>query len=552
MRSGRAIGLLVLAVSAVWSYQAEPATGSIEGQVVNASTGAPLRKATVQLIGTVQPPPSAKPGQADLMWQQPNHMTREVDEQGRFSFTGLAAGSYTVIAERTGYLPQMYGERRPNSGGKPIVLTSGQHLADVLFKLNPQSVIVGKVVDEDGEGIPNMQVRVLQRRYAMGRMQWTQVGGGQTSDIGEFRVPALGAGKYLVEMAGMPSMSQASSPSNEALPAKPEVSYSNTYYPSSSDLAGAALVEVPSGGEVHGITIRARKTPSYWVRGRVQGVQQARPVTVILSLKDDPFGGMLAGTAAPPDYRFEIHGVAPGSYVARVTTGPAQDFQAIAPVEVRENHVDGIVLTPRPSGELSGTVTVEDAGDQPVSTDTLIVRLSATRMFGPIPSARAHEGAFVLDHVWEGRYAAVVIGIPENCYVKSLQYGGAEIPRDGIEMAPGGAIHITLSATAGSVAASVTDAEGQANEGATVLLVPKFDAEPLVHTVSSGKAAFQNLRPGDYRAIAFEDVPYGIWSDPEFLKKFLDRAADVTVDPKGSQSVQLKVIPASETDQAMQ
>ncbi len=549
MKSGRAIGLLVLAAAAAWSYQAEPATGSIEGQVVNAATGAPLRKATVQLIEMVRRPPSATPGQADATWQQPNRMTREVDEQGRFSFTGLQAGSYTLMAERTGYLRQMYGERHPNSGGKPVTLTNGQHLNDVLFKLNPQSVIVGKVVDEDGEGIPNMQVRVLQRRYAMSGMQWMQVGGGQTSDLGEFRIASLAPGKYIVEMAGMPSVGRVSTASNDPLPTKPEVSYTKTYYPSSSDLASAALVDVPSGGEVRGIAIRARKTQSYWVRGRVQGVQQARPVTVILSPKDDAFGGMLAGMAAPPDYRFEIHGVAPGSYVARVTSGPAQDSQAIAPVEVRENHVDGIVLTPSPSGELSGMVTVEDAGDQPVSTDTLMVRLSATRMFGPIPSARPHEGAFVLDHVWEGRYTLVVNGIPEDCYVKSLQYGGAEIPKDGIEMAPGGAIRITLSATAGTVAASVTDSEGHADEGATAVLLPNFDAEPPVRTVSSGNATFRNLKPGDYRAIAFEDVPYGIWTDPEFLKKFLDRAIDVTVDPKGSQSVTLKAIPASETEQ---
>ena len=42
MKSVRVIGLLILAVPAVWSYQTEPATGSIEGQVVNATTGAPL------------------------------------------------------------------------------------------------------------------------------------------------------------------------------------------------------------------------------------------------------------------------------------------------------------------------------------------------------------------------------------------------------------------------------------------------------------------------------------------------------------------------------
>ena len=63
--------------------------GSISGTVVSASTGEPLRKASVSV--------TRSPGVPDLP-------TAVTDVQGRFSLTGLPAGRYTVSVDRFGYL----------------------------------------------------------------------------------------------------------------------------------------------------------------------------------------------------------------------------------------------------------------------------------------------------------------------------------------------------------------------------------------------------------------------------------------------------------------
>ena len=84
-----------------------PATSSIEGQVFNLATGAPLKKTTVR-INQLGPLPQGT---------QPARLSKETDDQGHFSFTALSAGRYQVTAERAGFLRQNYGGHKYQSGG---------------------------------------------------------------------------------------------------------------------------------------------------------------------------------------------------------------------------------------------------------------------------------------------------------------------------------------------------------------------------------------------------------------------------------------------------
>jgi len=164
---------------------AQPAPkGSLSGQVVNGKTGAPLKKASVRLSfinqgngpGRGAPGPQSAQQQVDVaqiqmqvnaalaqaglpvspvnmsgMPQGPSIRTVETDESGRFVFTGLAGGKYRLSAERQGFLRQSYGERKYSGGGTPVVVGDGQNVTNLLFRMNPQGVITGKVLDEDGE-----------------------------------------------------------------------------------------------------------------------------------------------------------------------------------------------------------------------------------------------------------------------------------------------------------------------------------------------------------------------------------------------------------------
>ena len=59
----------------------------------------------------------------------------------------------------------------------------------------------------------------------------------------------------------------------------------------------------------------------------------------------------------------------------------------------------------------------------------------------------------------------------------------------------------------------------------------------------------KGLKPGEYKLLAWEDVPWGAYQDPEFLKPFESRAQAVKLDDSAKQAVQLKAIPAEEVGQ---
>src|SRR5215510_9992452 len=182
---------LISAVAVAHAFQAaapQPAKGAIEGQVVNARAGTPLKRAMVRVMSV---------GQPGVPNQRPLNMNKETDEQGRYSFANLEPGKYRLTAERQGYLRMSYGARKYSGGSTPVAVAEGQSVKSIDFRLTPQGVITGRVLDEDGEPIANVQVRAQRSYMNNGRKVWNTVANSNTSDIGEYRFPELKPGRYV-------------------------------------------------------------------------------------------------------------------------------------------------------------------------------------------------------------------------------------------------------------------------------------------------------------------------------------------------------------------
>jgi protocatechuate 3,4-dioxygenase beta subunit len=516
-------------------------TGAIEGQVVNQATGAPLKKANVRLFGS-----RTQPG---IM---PTNAAKETDDQGRFSFTSLPPGKYQLSATRQGFLNGSYGARKFSGSGTPLNLGQDQQMRDLAIKLSPQSVIVGKVLDEDGEPMGNVQVRILKYTYRQGKKQWVNSTSANTSDIGEFRLANLMPGRYIVSASprNNPGMGVMQTPSADALPDKPEMAYTVTYYPNSATQSAAVPVDVGPGAEVRGIDIRPVKTRVFRIRGRVvvpEGSGRGQPM-VMLSARD---GAEFQGPgnmngARPPDYRFELTGVRPGSYTitANINGGGGSQLVVSQPLEVGGNHVDGLVLTLSAGADVQGSVKVEDA-TSPVDLSNVNVNLRPTSMsFGRVPRGKVGaDSLFKLDQVPAVPFAINISGLPDNCYLKSVRYGGREVPESGLDMSGGGALEITLSATAAAVDGVVMDKDNKPVAGAMVALIPKDGSQITGRSADeNGIISFKGLKPGEYKLIAWEDVEPGAWMDPDFVKPFESKAKSVKLDASGHDAVQLKVI----------
>src|SRR2546425_8450293 len=135
---------------AVAMAQQEPAR--LEGKTVNVTTREPLRKVNLTLR------PAANPGQGALSVTS--------GDDGKFSFSDLSPGSYRLSAERAGFVRQEYGARGNSPMGTTLTVAPGQQVKDLEFKLVPQGVISGKVLDDDGEPALRAAVSVMRQ---MGR-----------------------------------------------------------------------------------------------------------------------------------------------------------------------------------------------------------------------------------------------------------------------------------------------------------------------------------------------------------------------------------------------
>ena len=188
-------------------------------------------------------------------------------------------------------------------------------------------------------------------------------------------------------------------------------------------------VDVGPGGEVRGIDVRLVKTRVYRVRGKVVGrTIRRRAATVTLTPRDGAPGSSDHGHGARRRRgEFELRNVPPGQYTAIAQSrGPGgQESIAMQPLDVVGNHVEGVVLTLAAGGEVQGSVKVVDA-TAPPELKNVDVMLRPVGFAGSAPPrGRVGEDLkFTLKSVPPVRYAVVVNGVPETCYVKSVKYGG--------------------------------------------------------------------------------------------------------------------------------
>ena len=123
------------------------------------------------------------------------------DETGRFMFSELPAGRFTLSASKASYITNAYGARRPGRPGTALVLAAGQRLPDLTLTLPRGAVITGSIRDERGELVANVQINALradQMRTTTGAMPISASAEFLTDDRGVYRIFGLPPGDYVV------------------------------------------------------------------------------------------------------------------------------------------------------------------------------------------------------------------------------------------------------------------------------------------------------------------------------------------------------------------
>ena len=518
---------------------------AVAGTVVRLDTGEPLKKATVILR---------------------NHDSVEhsafalTDAQGHFQFDKVEPGTYSLDASHNGFVKLRYGQKKHTDPGANLSLAAGQLMTDLVFKLPRTASITGRVMDEDGQPLPKVDVRVYQTSSRNGNGELGAVGGASTNDLGEYRVFDLAPGRYYAradyqgwkDVMGIRPSSSNSSKEN----------YPPTFYPNTSDPLKAVAIIVNPGDEIPSVDFLLKPTHVVTVRGKVLNTISSRAdgsVSVILMSRgmvgnDFPFEN------ADKEGRFEFRDVFPGSYIIGASWRTNQErYSARREVEVGNADVEGINLTVTRGVDVHGQVAWEEKPPGDMQTVHVILQPLDEGPYSLNSGAFKVEpdGTFVVKNVAEAGYRPRVITGSLDCFLKSARYGDANVTDGSLVVHAGAdaALELKLSCRASRIEGVVLSGDSSPAAGVYVVAIPdvphrdikwKYRAEV---TDQNGRFLLRGIVPGEYRIFSWNsDVDFD-WYDAEQLKPYESKGVPISVEAGDRKTVQLKVIDTESASQ---
>jgi hypothetical protein len=570
-----------------------PGTASISGVVVAAGTNAPISGARVE---------ARRADCNSLGGESTSTMT---DGEGRFVLDKLHGGGWCIGAAHPSgqYTPTEYLQRGALGRGMALSLAEGAKAQNIRISMAPTGGIAGRITDPDGEPMGRVRVMIMEAFYEDGRKRLYTLNVVQSDDLGEFRFFWLPPGQYYV--AAIPEdtdrqrvMFNVSPPGSgghrtDVLPpvykrritSRGEVideAYLAVYYPGATDSQRAAPVDVQAGVTTSGIIFgfAGAKVRAWHVRGtaasavipsgpRGGAVNNAPPpVQIRLAPRDWTSIAVMPSATSDANGNFDIAGVVSGAYVLYAS---APQASVRIPLDVNGD-IDNLRVVTTGGYGLSGRLSIEGQSVlNPQDLGGLRLNLARDPNFPGLPTSPTNAAintnnlSFSLMNVFPGDYrvylppllnpfqrgvAATPPRLPD-LYLKSIRMGAADLLTDGLHLSapPEGPIEIIL-ARAGTVAGHVIDAKGQPAVNVKVALAPdvslrrRSDLFRTATTDQSGSFQMRGVAPGDYTAIAWEQVAEGAWQEPEFLRAYEPAGKPVHVSEGAQSSVDLNVISA--------
>jgi hypothetical protein len=548
------------------AQEAVPPAGTIEGTIVDADTGTAIDGAMVS-------------GRA------------RSGSDGRFVLSGISAGEMFVRATREGYTDTILR----------FTIEPGQQIKAALFRMRAigrGGVISGRIVDSSGRPVVLATIALFERGYPGGLLMFgasevsprlelvccalPQRTSFRTNDLGEFRIPGLSPGRYVVAIGE-------------------SVSRGATFYPGTQDPSKAVQVEVQEGQETRlgsvtlpvplgKIQVRladaAGNAVSTTEFGRViyryDGVPEGTPIlsgTVLLDsngIADFPvsFAGPYAidvvarlrgrKDVMPPVPDSQHSGQSLVEYAGGVFTSSVKLHEDPSQ-NPTHGFSQGLVLKGRVSLEGTESRPAQQIGNILFMTDT-----PPSRVLTPMLNLIGIEadGSFEIADLHSGDYS--ILGFTpfvQDYYIVSARQGERNALEDGVRAAA--PVEIVLSAQGGQLKGIVIDDTGRPVHDAVVGLVPegvlsrrrdRKETHRTERTDQNGAVELKRLIPGSYRIYAwslsgvsrparFSDaadsksiIEDGAILDPEFMRKFQALGRPIEIRKGERATIEIPVI----------
>ena len=415
----------------VLSFALDPQPATITGTVRDESTGQPLAGATVLVrLGSTTGPIIS---------------TVLTDDQGRYTASGLAPDSYTLIAT----FPPVYGSEASST----IVGPGQTQTLNFTLPLQPARV-TGQVTDaSSGALLSNTLVRLLDTNGAA--VTFTQ-----TDNNGNYLIEGFPAGMYTLVFINETFQRQA-------------ISF--------------------TAGQGATVTVNAALAPNPGrLTGTVTDAQSGTPlVGAIVEVYAPQSSTLVARAITDGSGVYAVEGLAPGTYTVVATQANYAAQSAGATIVSNQTATTDISLVPNPAS-VSGTVT--DTAGTPIANATVQIMDQSGAIFG----------SGVTDD--NGHYA--IGNLPAGSFVVKVSATGFSTEIGGVELEPGEQVTgltFRLPANPGNVTGQITNAgTGEPLVGANVAV--RFFANGVLaaSTVTdvNGVYFISGLAPGSYTVIA--------------------------------------------------
>lgn len=543
-------------------------TAVIRGVVVDGTSGAPMRRATVSLV--IEEP--------DL--EGSRVVATTADAAGQFEFTGVPAARVQVTASRSGYFD--YDNLWNGEPEEPQwqLIGAGQRVQGVRIALYRGGVVTGRVRDEFGEPAVGVEVEVLRREPGDSGGSVRAISSPitpTTDDTGAFRVWGLAPGDYLV--GARPNRFVADT--NDA--ASQREGYAATYYPGTASLSNARAVRVEPGRETGGLAFQLVSVPLAAVRGMVQlppdtsGRSVNLGVGLVAPQRLD--GYVTRGARARDDGSFELTRLAPGTYqvTARHFQQGGVEYDGTTEVEVTGADLDGVYV-PLRAGAIARGRVVNEAGE-PIGVPAMITlhAAGAGRAPTPPPARTFSDGSFRIEGAFGRQHLRAVEArlIPgaespginvralqavtpatrplTTWWMKSITLNGRDVTDEAVDFDLGNAtLEVTMTNRASSVRGPVAWTRARGGRRPTVVVFVDDDTRwtrpsRLVgasEVDDAGRYDVRGLPPGGrYLAVAVEGAARAVLARPEMLAALRALATPLRIDDGGVHEVPLTAVP---------
>jgi len=418
-----ALGMLLLP----FAFHSIPAQG--------APQSAEIKNGTATVSGSVTLKGEPARGVTVILQAQDQNASNapraKTDDGGRFHFTGLPAGKYSVLAAAPGYVSSDF-DFFFGAHGKTLNLAEGEKIENIDLEIKRGGVIAGRVTDSQGRPVIEERVNLSKLEANNQPLRFSAYGVNydmyRTDDRGFYRIYELPAGRYLVSVGG----------------------------------AEAKMVEVNDGSEAADIDItvpdqKPKPEQTHDVYGRVIDSGAGQPVAgveVVIGgvTRDGRYASGYSGSGARsgPNGEFRISGALPGKYAILARPDDPSGGGFISDpviVDVGEDSLTGVEVRVRQGGSISGVVVIEGANDPEIRE-----KLSQIKLGGLIRPAISEprlppsslivkvnaDGSFRAGGLQRGRALISLDRTPNtrDLVIARIERNGATA-RDGIEVDAG-------------------------------------------------------------------------------------------------------------------